>query len=122
MLGQSPARQMPRRWGKRAQHSGVDGRDERRAGRKIRPVSGDSVLMGSGGEGGRWVGAAWRRSERERGRGGGAWHGVEQRGGMASARCPPTVEDYGVGMMRDGVADSWAGRRRGPSHQWLGAA
>jgi hypothetical protein len=41
-------------------------------GRKNRSASGNSVLKGSGGEGAGRVGAAWRWSGRERGRGG-AW-------------------------------------------------
>jgi hypothetical protein len=49
-------------------------------GRKIRPAGGNSVLKGSSGEGGGWVGAVWRQSgrERERERGGrdsGGWRG-----------------------------------------------
>jgi hypothetical protein len=44
-------------------------------------------FKGSGGEGGGGVGAAWRRSGRERGReGGGPGHGVEQRIGVAAAQ------------------------------------
>jgi hypothetical protein len=51
-------------------------------GRKIRLTGDDSILKGSGGEGEGGVGAAWRRSgrERERGREGGPGCGVEQRG------------------------------------------
>jgi hypothetical protein len=60
--------------------------------RKLRPAGGSSVLKGSSGEGGGWVGAVWRQSGRERGREVGA-----------------TVEDGGVGATRDGVADRWAG-------------
>jgi hypothetical protein len=51
-------------------------------GRKIRPVGGDFVLKGSGGEGGR-RGGRRVEAERERERGG-PGHGVEQHGGVAS--------------------------------------
>jgi hypothetical protein len=39
-----------------------------------------------------------------------------------AARFRATVESGGVGVTRVDVADRWAGARRGPGHQWLGAA
>jgi hypothetical protein len=81
MLGWSPAqrrgsggrkltRWMPGRWGTSVRCSGMDGRDERRAGEKIFWLaSGSSVLRGAAGRGrrgGHRVEAEWER-ERERG-------------------------------------------------------
>jgi hypothetical protein len=73
--------------GTNARRSGVDGRDERRAGEKFsRPAGGGSVLTGSGGEaarrGGRRVEA---ERERERGRGRGPWRDSGERRGRRDA-------------------------------------
>jgi hypothetical protein len=103
--GGKPARQTPGRWGKHAQRSGVDKRDERRAGEKNSAGGRQLCFKGEQRGGGGWVGAVWRQSGRERGREVGA-----------------TVEDGGVGATWDGVADRWAGTRRGPGHQRPGAA
>jgi hypothetical protein len=83
--------------------------------------AGGSVLRGAarrgGRRGGRGVGATCRRSGRERGRERGAWPRC-----TCAACSRATVESGGVGATRVDVADRWAGARRGPGHQQLGAA
>jgi hypothetical protein len=110
--GRKPTRWMLGRWGTSVQCSGMDGRDERCAGEKIFWLaSGSSVLRGAAGRGrrgGHRVEAEW---ERERDRGGGAL-------GMAWSSAAALRRR---GRDADGVANSWAGTRRGPSRQRLGA-
>jgi hypothetical protein len=90
------------------------GRTRRMAhgGENFRPVGGGFILLGAVGRGarigGRRVEAEW---ERERDRGGGAL-GVARSSAAALRR---------RGCDADGVANSWAGTRRGPNHQRLGA-
>jgi hypothetical protein len=50
--------------------SGMDERDERRTGEKNSTGGWRLCFKGSGGEGAGGVGASWRQSGRERGRGG----------------------------------------------------
>jgi hypothetical protein len=78
------ARRTPGRWGKSVRCSGVDGRDERRAGEKNRPAAGGSLLRG-------------RQGTTERG------GGVRQRGrvGPGSERVPA---DRGPAAARPGGA------------------
>jgi hypothetical protein len=98
--------------------------------KNLRPAGGSSVLMESGGEGGPggWTPRGGRAEERE-GERSGPGRGVEQCGGVSSARQWPgrgalPHDSGGRRGRRDAVdaADRWAGARRGPDHQWLGAA
>jgi hypothetical protein len=81
--GGKPARRTPGRWGRMCgAQAWTDETNGARGERNFWPAGGGSVLMGSGGEGAGGVDVAWRQSGGERG----AWRGVEQRGGVASAR------------------------------------
>jgi hypothetical protein len=91
--GEKPVRQTPGRWEKHAQRSGVDRRDERRAGEK-NSAGGRQLCFKGEQWGGGWMGGCRVEAERER-----------ERGREVGA----TVEDGGVGATRDGVADRWAG-------------
>jgi hypothetical protein len=94
-------------------------------------TGGGSVLKGSSGEGAR-RGGRRMEAEREGERGGLAWHGAAQRGGVGAAaarprraraaRCRATVESGGVGAMRGDVSDRWAGAPWCFVRQQLGAA
>jgi hypothetical protein len=89
---------------------------------------GGSVLRGSGGEGGRGVDAMWRQSRRETGRERGPWAWCVIGAAAARprhkrvARCRVILEDGEVSATRVDVSDRWAGVRRGPDRQRLGAA
>jgi hypothetical protein len=114
--------------GMSVRRSGVDGRDERRAGEK-NSIGGRRLCFKGERRGGGRRGKHNVEAERERERGrGGAW---ARRGiGAASARprrvraarCRATMEDGGVGVTQVDVADRRARTRRGPGRQRLGAA
>jgi hypothetical protein len=100
--------------GMNVRRSGVDGRDEWRAGSEKFSTGGRRLCFngkrrGGGPEG--WTLRGGGVGERE-GEGGGpsaAW-----RGRGRAARCLVTVENGGVGATRVDMADRWAGTLRGP--------
>jgi hypothetical protein len=109
----------------------TDETNDARGERNFWPTGGGSVLTESGGVGGPGgVDAAWRRSGRERGGPGTVWSSAAAWRQHGSG---PTTASAGGALSRDSgerrgrrdtvdVADRWAGARRGPNRQRLGAA